>query len=288
MFSRRYPLHIEFSDVPPCDTLSVTAPLRLKVFLRFLASGARECRRAWCMAWVGVLLGCPGFVSGVQAGDKLVLTTGVLAPYTTPDRKGFLDQIIPAVFREAGLDAELQVFPTSTARTLLNANAGVDDGEAMRIAGLEKQYPNLVRVSETLIVNDFVAYATHLQLATANWQSLEPYVVSYIIGWKIFEKNVANAREVTLVRDADQLFGLLASGRADLALYERWQGLARVHALGLKARALEPPLAKSDMFIYLHKKHEALVPRVAQALIRLKANGTYQRIFDATLTSMAP
>jgi polar amino acid transport system substrate-binding protein len=40
------------------------------------------------------------------------------------------------------------------------------------------------------------------------------------------------------------------------------------------------------MFIYLHKKHEALVPRVAQALARMKANGSYQRIFDATLTSL--
>jgi len=256
--------------------------------MRVLVNSVSKGLGVWRRASPAVLLGCMAFASGVQAGDRLVLTTGVLAPYTTPDRKGFLDQIIPAIFREAGLDAELQVFPTSTARTLLNANAGVDDGEAMRIAGLEKQYPNLIRVPETLIVNDFVAYATHLQLATPNWQSIEPYVLSYIIGWKIFEKNVANAREVTPVRDADQLFGLLANGRADLALYERWQGLARVQALGLKAHALEPPLARTDMFMYLHKKHEALVPRVAQALVRLKANGTYQRIFDATLTSKTP
>lgn len=232
------------------------------------------------------LLCCLGLGGMAQAGDKLVLTTGVLAPYTTPDHKGFLDQIIVAVFREAGLDAELQVFSAATARTLLNANAGIDDGEAMRIAGLEKQYPNLIRVPETLISNDFVAYATHTNVPTTDWKSIEPYVVSYIIGWKIFENNVRNAKEVTQVRDADQLFGLLANGRTDLALYERWQGLQRVRDLGLKAQALEPPLARTDMFIYLHKKHEALVPRVAQALARLKANGTYKRIFDATLTAL--
>lgn len=220
------------------------------------------------------------------AQDKLVLTTGVLAPYTTPDHKGFLDQIIVAVFREAGLEAELQVFPNTTARALLNANAGIDDGEAMRIAGLEQQYPNLIRVPEPLISNDFVAYATQLHIATPDWKSLEPYVVSYIIGWKVFENNVQNAKEVTPVRDADQLFGLLSNGRADLVLYERWQGLERVRKLGLKARAMEPPLARTDMFIYLHKKHAALVPRVAQALGRLKTNGTYKRIFDATLTSL--
>lgn len=237
--------------------------------------------------FVIVLLCCLGFGGAAQAGDKLVLTTGVLAPYTTPDHQGFLDQIIVAVFREAGLDAELQVFSTATARTLLNANAGIDDGEAMRIAGLEKQYPNLIRVPETLISNDFVAYATHVHMPTTDWKSIEPYVVSYIIGWKIFENNVRNAKEVTPVRDADQLFGLLANGRTDLALYERWQGLQRVRDLGLKAQALEPPLARTDMFIYLHKKHEALVPRVAQALARLKGNGTYKRVFDSTLTSLA-
>ena len=178
------------------------------------------------------------------------------------------------------------MFSTATARTLLNADAGIDDGEAMRIAGLEKQYPNLIRVPEALISNDFVAYATHVQSTTPDWKSLEPYVVSYMIGWKIFENNVRNVKEVTQVRDADQLFGLLANGRTDLALYERWQGLQRVRQLGLKAYALEPPLARTDMFIYLNKKHEALVPRVAQALARMKANGSYKRIFDATLTSL--
>ncbi len=246
---------------------------------------------SWCFAqWrhkcTWALLCCLSLSGAAQATEKLVLTTGVLAPYTTADHKGFLDQMIVAVFREAGLDAELQVFSTSTARTLLNANAGIDDGEAMRIAGLEKQYPNLVRVPETLIFNEFVAYTTQLKFATSDWKTLEPYVVSYIIGWKIFENNVRNAKEVTPVRDADQLFGLLANGRADVALYERWQGLERIRALGVKAQVLEPPLAKAEMFIYLNKKHEVLVPRVAQALARLKANGTYKRIFDATLTSL--
>ncbi len=233
-----------------------------------------------------MLLGCLAWVSVAHAADKLVIGTGVLAPYTTPDHKGFLDQIIPAIFREAGLEAEVLVYPTANARSLINTNAGTQDGEALRIAGLEKQFPNLIRVPETLIVNDFVAYASKLQLATIDWKVLDPYVVSYLIGWKIFENNITNAKEVTMVRDADQLFGLLASGRTDLALYERWQGMAQVRSMGLNARALEPPLVKTDMFMYLHKKHEALVPRVAQALQRLKKNGSYQRIFDATLTSL--
>jgi polar amino acid transport system substrate-binding protein len=36
-----------------------------------------------------------------------------------------------------------------------------------------------------------------------------------------------------------------------------------------------------DMFLYLHKKHEALVPRLAQALRDMKADGSHARILAA-------
>ncbi|MDP3700400.1 MAG: transporter substrate-binding domain-containing protein [Hylemonella sp.] len=221
------------------------------------------------------------------ARDKLVLSSGVLTPYTTPDRQGFLDQMLPAIFRQFGEDAELMVYPTATERGMLNANEGVDDGLAMRIAGLEQQYPNLIRVPEPIVVNDFVALSTQHQFATHDWSALKPYSVAYIIGWKVFERHVPKVGEMTLVRDAEQLFLLLENGRADVALYERWQGLTQARSMGIKARVMEPPLLRTEMYIYLHKKHAALVPKVAQALIELKRNGSYQRIFDRTLRQLS-
>jgi polar amino acid transport system substrate-binding protein len=238
-------------------------------------------KRALPAALLIVFLGLT--LTPAHATEKIVLSTGVLEPYTTPERKGFLDLLIAAVFREIGLEAELFIYPTATERGMLNANEGVDDGLAMRVAGLEKQYPNLIRVPEDVAVNDFVALTTGARFATDNWDSLRPYVVTYIIGWKVFEQNVPKGKEITLVRDADQLFGLLKSGRTDVALYERWQGLARSRAMGLKVEALEPPLVRTKMYMYLHKKHAALVPQVSAALLKLKQNGSYQRILDSTL-----
>jgi len=234
-----------------------------------------------------VLAGCLGLLAPTQAADTLVLTSGVLAPYTTPDHKGFLDQLIAAVFREAGVQAEVLIYPTATERGMLNANEGVDDGLAMRIAGLEKQYPNLIRVPEEVAVNDFVAITTQHRFPTPSRDSLSPYVVTYIIGWKVFEANVPKGKELTLVRDAEQLFILLDRGRADVALYERWQGMAQTRIMDIKAQVMEPPLVRTKMYMYLHKKHAALVPRVAEALVKLKKNGTYQRIFDTTLKPLA-
>ena len=237
-----------------------------------------RCRRYWLAACA-----CSLFMASALASDKLVLTTGVSEPYTTPDRKGFLDQLIPAVFREIGIEAELFIYPTGFERGLLNADAGIDDGFAWRIAGLERQYTNMIRVPEELGDNDFVAIATQHKFATTSWDSLRPYSVTYIIGWKMFEANVPKAKELTLVRNAEQLFTLLVKGRADVVLYERWQGLEQTRGIGIKAMVMEPPLARTKMYMYLHRKHADLVPRVSEALIKLKRDGRYQRIVDATL-----
>jgi polar amino acid transport system substrate-binding protein len=249
--------------------------------------GNRHRRRAGLYALVVACALWPA-AGPAAAAPKIVLTSGVLAPYTTADRRGFLDQLIAAVFRELGLEAELLIYPTATERGLRNANEGVDDGLAMRVAGLERQYPNLIRVPEPVAINEFVAISTRHRFATRSWASLQPYGVSYIIGWKVFEQNVPTGRELMLVRDADQLFTLLARDRTDVVLYERWQGLAKTRAMGLQVQVMEPPLVRTPMYIYLHKKHAALVPRVAQALARLKHNGSYDRIHDATLGKTRP
>jgi polar amino acid transport system substrate-binding protein len=241
-----------------------------------------SCLRA--VLTVGALL----LVGPAGASGKLVLSSGVLAPYSTPDRQGFLDQLVPAIFRELGLDAELLIYPTATERGMLNANEGIDDGLAMRVAGLERQYPNLIRVPEPIAVNDFVAISMRHRFATTGWDSLRPYAVGYILGWKVFEQNVPKGLDATLVRDADQLFTLLARDRADVVLYERWQGLARTRAMGLQVQVLEPPLVRTPMYLYLHKKHAELVPRVAQVLKQMKSDGRYARIHDATLGKTQP
>jgi polar amino acid transport system substrate-binding protein len=78
------------------------------------------------------------------------------------------------------------------------------------------------------------------------------------------------------------MFLMLDSGRIDLALYTRADGVALARSMGLGAIApLAPALKDVDMFLYLHKKHESLAPRLAQALREMKADGSYNRILTA-------
>lgn len=214
--------------------------------------------------------------------EPLRLNSGVGAPYFLPDRKGFLDLLVPEVFRRIGVEAEAVQYSASE-RAMINANNGIDDGVAMRIKGLEKDYPNLVRIDEKVLDNEFVAYASHVRFATTSFDTLRDYHVAYIIGWKVFEPVLPPGNAVTLAKDAGQLFSLLAGNRADVILFERWQGAYILRERGIKAHMLRPPLVSTEMFMYLHAKHAHLAEPAAKALRAMKADGTYERIAALTL-----
>ena len=211
-----------------------------------------------------------------------MLSTGTRAPYTTIMEDGFLDRAIETLFERLGRMAKVVVYGAS-ARSLVNANTGTDDGLAMRIKGLEAKFPNLIRVPEKLVDNDFVAYSKRKRISVSNWQDLARFDVGYILGWQVFERNMPRGAGVTLAKSAPQLVHLLTNDRVDVILYERWQGIWRAKAAGLRVQVHEPPLAKREMFIYLHKKHADLVAPAARELRRMKADGTYRKIFDSTL-----
>lgn len=240
-------------------------------------------RRLLATGCLGLGLLCLTVVPGRA---ELLLNTSTVAPFNTPDNRGFVDRVVAEAFARIGEDARVVAYPSASARALKLADGGQDDGVALRIAGLEERFPNLVRVPEKVMDNDFVAYTRRPLPGRMDWAALEGLSVAYILGWVIFEKNLPADAYATAVRDVPQLFGLLAGGRADVVLYERWQGLAAARDLGVQVVVAEPPLASVEMFMYLHRKHAALVPRVAEALRAMKADGTYDRIVAEVLAPL--
>lgn len=225
----------------------------------------------------------------VRAQNSVVtfkLNTSVTEPYTTPAHDGFLDRLMAEAFRRLGHKAEITVYEASE-RALINANRGLDDGALPRIKGLEAQYENLLRVPEKVMDTEFVGYTLGAPFATDGWESLRSRQLAYILGWKIFENNLDASYPAVRVRDPQQLFGMLRLGRAEVVLYERWQGLAQAKAENLRVHVLEPPLARSEQFLYLHRRHAHLVDRLAAVLAEMKRDGTYRRLHDATVKHLA-
>lgn len=223
-------------------------------------------------------------VEKAQADQKtLVIATVVSMPYvSTKTETGFLSLIAKEMFSRIGRNVQIIRLPGE--RALDNVNSGIEDGELFRIGGMEKTYKNLVPVPEPLMKLEFIGYTLAGKSFPVNgWNSLKPYNVGIINGWKIYELNVIDVRSRIDVRSMDLLFGLLKNDRADVVLADRWQGIYVSKKLGIKFEVLSPSFAEHAMFMYLHKSHLDLVKPLADALIEMKKSGIYKKIYDDTL-----
>lgn len=223
------------------------------------------------------------FASFHHAGaepQKLVLNTIYLPPLSSPDGTGVLDVFYRELSLRLGIPIEIQLLPAE--RALTNVNSGIDDGDVCRIAGLERTYPNMVAVPEVVMRYEHVIFSRQARFTVTGPEDLRPYDVGVIKGWKIVEWNATKAHSLTLVDEPYQLFEMLRDGRIDLAITERLTGMMAIKDLGIKdVKVLEPPFLSGDWFLYLNKKHEHLVPRIAAEIRRMKADGSHQRIFGA-------
>ncbi len=200
---------------------------------------------------------------------------------------GFFDRLARLMFRPVGYSITVQTPPAE--RALMLANAGVDDGDGPRIPGLIKEYPHLVRVPEPILDIDFVAFTKRLRFDTADWQSLTPFSVAIVTGWKILERNITTSARLVRVKDPKHLFMLLKQGRTEVAVIDRFSGYAMCKKIGLRDfNVLEPPLASTPMYLYLHERHAELVDAVSETLRDLKTSGIYARLFQETVKNVYP
>lgn len=218
------------------------------------------------------------FLLGPAFADSDTIT--VSTNNTPLDRKA-LNELSQEAFRRIGSNFKLISLPSE--RSLHSANLGEVDGEGLRVAGLGSQFPNLVQVPERYLSVSFVAFAKDASIKVDHgWESLKPFSVAFITGWKMFEANASGARIVNKVDKPEQIFQMLEGGRVDLALYTRADGVELLRSMGMRAiTPLSPSLKEVDMYLYLNKKHEALVPQLAKALREMKADGTYNRIMSS-------
>lgn len=218
---------------------------------------------------------------------QLVLNNPTAAPFTTAEHTGLLDIVVGKAFRRIGVKLKLVKLPAE--RGLINANDGIDDGDLSRIAGIGKVYRNLVRVPEKIFDMDFVAFSRFKHIKHADWQSLKPYSVGYIKGWKIFDQNLVPGTEITTAEGPVQLMNMLELGRIQFALYSRWMGLAIIKRLHYRdIHIVEPALAQRAMYIYLNKQYRSLLVPLSRALREIKHEGLYTQVCKQRFSLIAP
>lgn len=213
------------------------------------------------------------------APGPLVINTAFSPPVSAPDQSGVFDRVVHEAFRRVGREVHVQQL--SAQRGLVNANAGIDDGDGPRVGGLTElgTFPGLVQVPESILNVEFVPFTRSQKVVVGGWDDLASYDVGYIRGWKILERSVKRARSVTRVRTVALLMGLLARDRADVVIVGRLIGEAAARRAGLvDVHPAGPPLLTREMYLYLNRRHETLVAPLADALRAMKADGTFDRL----------
>lgn len=233
----------------------------------------------FCLLLAACLAAAP---TRAGAAEGLRLNTDGAPPHSRPGGAGFEDRIVMEAFRRMDVPVRLVQLPSE--RALRNVDLGVDDGNYVRIAGLERLYPNLVMVPEPVSHFPFAVFTRDPGLKVSTWADLRGRKVAAVTGWKLVERNLADATDLKFVHDEEALFAMLDKGRAEVIIAGQHTGQEIIRKQGyLGIRALTPPLADPPMHIYLNKRHAALVPRLDETLRQMRRDGTIERLTRAGL-----
>ncbi|MBF0466193.1 MAG: transporter substrate-binding domain-containing protein [Nitrospirae bacterium] len=223
-----------------------------------------------------------------QQKQTLILNSSFRTTLTSPDKTGFLDLIYKELAKRMGIEIIIQYLPSE--RAIKNADRGIEDGDICRIYAINAkgEYPNLVRVPEKIMQFQMMIFTNKSDVVVNEPKDLQPYDVGIVTGWKILERNTTMAHSVVSVEKGEQLFTMLGKKRIDIAIIERMIGMKLMKDSGVKnARMLSTPFLSGYWYPYLNKKHEALVPKFAEAIKAIKEDGTYERIQTEVLTRYA-
>ncbi len=218
----------------------------------------------------------------VFSSEDLVFNVTGQPPLNTVKIDGFMDEVVREALKRIGYNLVINKQPAE--RGLYSANNGLIDGEMSRVRGIDKVYTNLLRVPEKIMSWDFMVFSKKNIDLGNGWQSLKNKNVAFINGWKILEKNIPASAYVTKTRNSKQLFILLKKNRTDYIIYEHWGGRYVLNKMKLKnIKIRRPALASKDMYIYLHKKHADIIPKLSYELSKMKKDGSYKKIFNQYL-----
>ncbi len=243
-------------------------------------------KRYSCRCWIIIFLSVSTLFSfsEVVADTTITLNSGTREPFVTADGGGFYGALAKELFSRIGTN--VKIIPLPSGRSIINANEGIDDGVIGRTPGMEEKYKNLIMVPVPVITFKFVAYSLDEKISVNGWDSFKPYSVGYIRGWYIYEKNLPKTKALTVVNNAEQLFNLLMNRRSDLILFEYYRGSWWNKHLNANAHLIGSPIAEKNMYIYMHKKHKDLVPKLTKALNDMKNDGTYNTIKDQSFAPL--
>ncbi|MCJ2166306.1 hypothetical protein MRX56_17215 [Pseudodesulfovibrio sp. S3-i] len=183
------------------------------------------------------------------------------------------------------LGYRLTILPRPNRRSICEADLGTVDGNYARTEAVAASYRNLIMIPEPLGWESITAFSADPNLKVDGWRSLLHHHVAWVNGRAICETHLGTAPQKTLVKNEKALLKFLSEGRAEVGVMGLKKGCDLLQRLNItNVRPLFPPLEVAQLYLYMHKKHEAIIPKVTEMLRTLKSDGTYEAIHQHLFT----
>jgi ABC-type amino acid transport substrate-binding protein len=193
--------------------------------------------------------------------------------------------IYTEAFKRLGYNFKLTNIPGE--RAMVDANSGALDGEAGRIAYLNSnQYPNLIRVGESILVMKDGAYSADTSITINGWESLrgKGFKVGLIKGTKSIEQKLPQYVEkenIITLKDIEQCLKMLQARRIDIFI----TATLLEDSAPMKSGAYEEIkrvgiVEEKILYPWFNKRHKELVSQLADTLKAMKAEGTFQKLIE--------
>lgn len=176
--------------------------------------------------------------------------------------------------------------PYPSAQALSAANTGETDGALHRIKGIEKSYPDLVRIPVAINQTEPIAVIKRADIHIRDWAGLGSYRIGIVRSIVVYEQRTAGM-DVTRLENLEQLLGMLDRNRLDVVVGDRLDALAALRNPAFSE--LHPqatPLETIPLYHYLHKRHRDWLPRLKAVLEKMRRSGRIQFIRNDVISRL--
>ncbi|NVJ90353.1 MAG: transporter substrate-binding domain-containing protein [Methylocystaceae bacterium] len=219
-----------------------------------------------------IVCGVIWLVSHTARAESYVFAAIAKNPYQQA-----LGKSLQTIFQRLGHDLKVRALPSK--RALLLANIGELDGEVGRVAQTSSLYPNLIQVPVAIGQFEAAAIGKKANERFENFEQFKPYKLGILRGVVWSEKKTVGYTRL-IADDMAAMIRMLQADRFDYGLGDR-NILAHIKKMtDAQFYILEPPIFHFDLFPFVNKKHQELIPLLQKTMQKMKETGELQKLVE--------
>jgi polar amino acid transport system substrate-binding protein len=213
-----------------------------------------------------------------SAQQKLVLSTIERSP------NGKIGAaVLKVAYQKLGI--EIDIYLTSSKRSLVVSSTGGVDGEVLRIGAVARSFPTLLQVDVPIKNLQLAVFRKKSELAEWTVEDLPDLRVGHLAGVVRLENYTKDFSDVWRGHSSKELFEMLHAGKLDVVVGDLVAGNIAIRELGLETlEAMDEPVDQESMFHFLHEKHASLVPEITKVLMEMSQNGELAGIVQSSMS----